>query len=167
MQTWDVSDTRLSPRYEVLFFRINSCDSPATVFCLAFFTRKLSPMPRTFLMLGAINAFLCVALGAFGAHGLKQRLSTDMLAVYQTGVQYHFYHALGLLAVGLILLHFPKSRLIVFSGWSMVAGIILFSVSLYALSLTGVRGLGAITPLGGVAFLSAWAMLAYGVWSAK
>lgn len=124
-------------------------------------------MPRTFLMLGAINAFLCVALGAFGAHGLKQRLSTDMLAVYQTGVQYHFYHALGLLAVGLILLHFPKSRLVVFSGWSMVAGIILFSVSLYVLSLTGIRGLGAITPLGGVAFLSAWAMLAYGVWSEK
>lgn len=118
-------------------------------------------------MLGAINAFLCVALGAFGAHGLKQRLSTDMLAVYQTGVQYHFYHALGLLAVGLILLHFPKSRLVVFSGWSMVAGIVLFSVSLYVLSLTGIRGLGAITPLGGLAFLSAWAMLAYGVWSAK
>jgi uncharacterized membrane protein YgdD (TMEM256/DUF423 family) len=118
-------------------------------------------------MLGAINAFLCVGLGAFGAHGLKQRLSTDMLAVYQTGVQYHFYHALGLLAVGLILLHFPKSRLVVFSGWSMIAGILLFSVSLYVLSLTGIRGLGAITPFGGVAFLSAWSMLAYGVWSAK
>ena len=69
-------------------------------------------MPRTFLMLGAINAFLCVALGAFGAHGLKQKLSVDMLAVYQTGVQYHFYHALGLVAVGLVLLHFPKSRLV-------------------------------------------------------
>jgi uncharacterized membrane protein YgdD (TMEM256/DUF423 family) len=124
-------------------------------------------MPRTFLALGAINAFLCVALGAFGAHSLKQKLSIDMLAVYQTGVQYHFYHALGLVAVGLVLLHFPKSRLIALSGWAMLAGIILFSVSLYVLSLTGIRGLGAVTPLGGVAFLSAWAMLAYGTWSEK
>lgn len=118
-------------------------------------------------MLGAINAFLCVALGAFGAHGLKQKLTTDMLAVYQTGVQYHFYHALGLVAVGLVLLYFPKSRLVVLSGWLMFAGIVLFSVSLYALSLTGIRGLGAITPLGGVAFLSAWAILAYAAWSVK
>ncbi|SCY69625.1 Uncharacterized membrane protein YgdD, TMEM256/DUF423 family [Nitrosospira sp. Nl5] len=124
-------------------------------------------MPRTFLMLGAVNAFLCVALGAFGAHGLKQRLTTDMLAVYQTGVQYHFYHALGLVAVGLVLLYFPKSRLVAVSGWLMLAGIILFSVSLYALSLTGIRGLGAITPLGGVAFLTAWAILAYAAWSVK
>ncbi|MBA4143198.1 MAG: DUF423 domain-containing protein [Nitrosospira sp.] len=124
-------------------------------------------MARIFLTLGAINAFLCVAFGAFGAHGLKQRLSTDMLAVYQTGVQYHFYHALGLLAVGLMLLHFPASRPIAFSGWLMLAGIVLFSVSLYALSLTGIRGLGMITPFGGVAFLSAWAMFAYGSWAAK
>ena len=66
-------------------------------------------MSRLFLSLGAVNAFLCVGLGAFGAHGLKQKLSADMLAVYQTGVQYHFYHALGLIAVGLILLHYPAS----------------------------------------------------------
>lgn len=124
-------------------------------------------MPRSFLALGAINAFFCVALGAFGAHSLKQKLSIDMLAVYQTGVQYHFYHALGLIAVGLVLMHFPKSRLVALSGWLMFAGIILFSVSLYVLSLTGIRGLGAITPLGGVAFLSAWALLAYGTWSGK
>ncbi len=124
-------------------------------------------MPRTFLMLGAINAFLCVAFGAFGAHGLKQRLSVDMLAVYQTGVQYHFYHALGLIVVGLVLLHLPKSRPVVLSGWLMLTGIVLFSISLYALSLTGIRGLGIITPFGGVAFLSAWALLAYGVWTAK
>ena len=123
--------------------------------------------PRIFLTLGAINAFLCVALGAFGAHGLKQRLSADMLAVYQTGVQYHFYHALGLIAVGLVLLHFPASKPVALSGWLMLAGIALFSVSLYALSLTGIRGLGAITPLGGVAFLSGWALLAYGVWTGK
>lgn len=118
-------------------------------------------------MLGAVNAFLCVAFGAFGAHGLKQRLAADMLAVYQTGVQYHFYHALGLVLVGLMLLHFPASKPIVLSGWLMLTGIVLFSVSLYALSLTGIRGLGAITPLGGVAFLSGWALLAYGAWAAK
>lgn len=118
-------------------------------------------------MLGAINAFLCVAFGAFGAHGLKQRLTADMLAVYQTGVQYHFYHALGLVAVGLMLLHFPASKPLALSGWLMLAGIALFSVSLYALSLTGIRGLGAITPLGGVAFLSGWALFAYGAWTAK
>lgn len=124
-------------------------------------------MPTIFLTLGAVNAFLCVAFGAFGAHSLKQTLAADMLVVYQTGVQYHFYHALGLIAVGLVLLHFPKSRPIVLSGWLMLAGIVLFSVSLYALSLTGIRGLGMITPFGGVAFLSAWALLAYGVWGAK
>ncbi|HEV7928910.1 MAG TPA: DUF423 domain-containing protein [Nitrosospira sp.] len=124
-------------------------------------------MSRIFLSLGAVNAFLCVGLGAFGAHGLKQRLSVDMLAVYQTGVQYHFYHALGLLVVGLILLHYPASKPVALSGWLMLTGIVLFSVSLYALSLTGVRGLGVITPFGGVAFLSAWAVLAYGIRAAK
>ena len=120
-------------------------------------------MSRLFLSLGAVNAFLCVGLGAFGAHGLKQKLSADMLAVYQTGVQYHFYHALGLIAVGLILLHYPASKPVAISGWLMQVGIVLFSLSLYVLSLTGMRGLGIITPFGGVAFLSAWGMLAYGV----
>ena len=121
-------------------------------------------MPKTFLSLGAINAFLCVAFGAFGAHGLKQTLSADMLTIYQTGVQYHFYHAIGLLIVGLVLFHFQKSRLITLSGWLMLVGIILFCASLYVLSLTGMRGLGMIAPFGGVAFLSAWVLLAYGVW---
>ena len=124
-------------------------------------------MPKTFLILGAVNAFLCVAIGAFGAHGLKEKLSTDMLAVYQTAVQYHFYHALGLVAVGLVLLHFSESRPVAWSGWAMLAGIVLFSGSLYVLSLTGVRWLGAITPIGGVAFLLGWALLAYGAWAAK
>jgi uncharacterized membrane protein YgdD (TMEM256/DUF423 family) len=124
-------------------------------------------MSRIFLTLGAANAFLCVALGAFGAHGLKQRLAADMLAVYQTGVQYHFYHALGLLAVGFMLAHFPESRPAKVSGWLMLAGILLFSVSLYALSLSGMRALGMITPFGGVAFLSAWAAFAYGAWNAR
>ena len=119
-------------------------------------------MSRIFLSLGALNAFLCVGLGAFGAHGLKKTLAADMLAVYQTGVQYHFYHALGLLVIGLLLLHFPGSRPITWSGWLMLAGIVLFSASLYALALTGMRGLGLITPFGGVAFLSAWALLVFG-----
>ena len=124
----------------------------------------MSSASKIFLLLGAINAFLCVALGAFGAHGLKQKLSVDMLATYQTGVQYHFYHALGLIMVGLILLHCQKSRFVTLSGWLMSAGIILFSFSLYTLSLTELRWLGVITPFGGVAFLSAWITLAYGVW---
>lgn len=124
-------------------------------------------MSRTFLVLGAINAFLCVGLGAFGAHGLKKTISADMLTVYQTGVQYHFYHALGLIAIGLVLLHFPGSRPIAWSGWLMLTGIVLFSTSLYVLSLTGMRGLGMITPFGGVAFLCAWALLAYGTWTGK
>lgn len=124
-------------------------------------------MPKTFLILGAINAFLCVALGAFGAHGLKQTLSVEMLAVYHTGVQYHFYHAIGLVLVGLILQHFTDAKLVRLSGWLMFTGIILFCVSLYILSLTGLRGLGMITPFGGVSFLAAWALLTYGIWQQK
>ncbi|GJL71661.1 MAG: UPF0382 membrane protein YwdK [Nitrosomonas sp.] len=124
-------------------------------------------MPKTFLILGAINAFLCVALGAFGAHGLKQMLSAEMLVVYHTGVQYHFYHAIGLILVGLILHHFTSAKLVRLSGWLMLAGIILFCVSLYVLSLTGIRGLGMIAPFGGVAFLVAWALLAFGIWQQK
>jgi uncharacterized membrane protein YgdD (TMEM256/DUF423 family) len=124
-------------------------------------------MPKTFLILGAINAFLCVALGAFGAHGLKHMLSADMLDVYHIGVQYHFYHSLGLILVGLVLLHFTSAKLVKLSGWLMLTGIILFSVSLYFLSLTGIRGLAMITPFGGIAFLSAWTLFAYGIWQQK
>lgn len=124
-------------------------------------------MPKTFLILGALNALLCIALGAFGAHGLKRILSADMLTVYHTGVQYHFYHAFGIIIIGLLLLHFPKSRLIPVSGWLMMLGIVLFSLSLYILSLTGIRGLGIITPFGGVSFLTAWTLLAYALWKEK
>jgi len=124
-------------------------------------------MSKTFLILGAINAFLCIALGAFGAHGLKQTLSESMLTVYQTGVQYHFYHAFGILVIGLLLHHYPKSRLIPISGWLMMTGIVLFSLSLYTLSLTGIRGLGMITPFGGISFLSAWVLLAFAIWKEK
>jgi uncharacterized membrane protein YgdD (TMEM256/DUF423 family) len=126
-----------------------------------------SPMPKTFLILGALNTLLCIALGAFGAHGLKRVLSPEMLTVYHTGVQYHFYHAFGIIIIGLLLLHFPKSRFIPLSGWLMMIGIVLFSFSLYVLSLTGMRGLGIITPFGGVSFLSAWGLLVYAIWKGK
>jgi len=124
-------------------------------------------MSRTFLIIGILNALLCIALGAFGAHGLKRMLSADMLSVYHTGVQYHFYHAFGIIVIGLLLLHFPKSRLMPISGWLMMIGIVLFSFSLYALSITDMRALGMITPFGGISFLTAWALLAYAIWRGK
>ena len=117
-------------------------------------------MDRTFLLLGAVAAFLAVALGAFGAHGLRGRLSPDMMAVFQTGVQYHMYHALALLLVSAMMSRLG-GWLIQTAGWAFAAGIVLFSGSLYALALSGVTTLGAITPLGGVAFLIGWACLAF------
>ncbi|UJP05843.1 MAG: DUF423 domain-containing protein [Nitrosomonas sp.] len=124
-------------------------------------------MPKIFLVTGVINILICIALGAFGAHGLKHALSGDMLAVFHTGVQYHFYHAFGMVITGMLLLHYPKSRFIPISGWLMMAGIVLFSVSLYVLSITGVRALAMITPFGGVAFMTAWGMMAYAIWKEK
>jgi uncharacterized membrane protein YgdD (TMEM256/DUF423 family) len=108
---------------------------------------------RLFLFLGSISSFLAVGLGAFGAHGLREKISPEMLAVYQTGVQYHFYHSLGLFAVAFAASYLGDSRLIRWSGWLMVVGILLFSGSIYVLSTTGVRALGVITPFGGTAFL--------------
>ncbi len=124
-------------------------------------------MPYTaklFITLGAHNAFLAVLLGAFGAHALKARLSADMMAVFHTGNQYHFYHALGLLLVGVVAVQLPDSALLRSSGWLMLTGIALFSGSLYVLAISGVRWLGAITPFGGLAFLAAWLLLAVAVW---
>lgn len=118
---------------------------------------------RLALTVGSLAMFLAVALGAFGAHALKARLSPDMSAVWQTAVQYHAWHALGLLAVGLMMLHWPERWGLGPAAWLMLAGIVLFSGSLYALALTGVRGLGAITPIGGVAFLAGWGVLAWAV----
>ncbi len=118
---------------------------------------------KLFLTLGAVLLAAAVALGAFGAHALKARLGAEMLAVYHTAVQYHFYHALGLLAVGLIAMQLPGSGLARAAGWLMLAGIVLFSGSLYLLSLSGTRWLGAITPLGGMAFIGAWLLLAFAV----
>lgn len=113
-----------------------------------------------FLAIGAIAMLAAVAVGAFGAHALKSQLAPDLLAVYRTGVEYHFYHALGLLAVGLAAQRLPDSTWLRASGWSMLAGLVLFSGSLYLLALTGFRALGAVTPFGGVAFLLAWALFA-------
>jgi uncharacterized membrane protein YgdD (TMEM256/DUF423 family) len=117
-------------------------------------------MDRTFLLLGAIAAFLAVTLGAFGAHGLRGRLSPEMMAVFQTAVQYNMYHALALLLVSAMMGR-VSGWLIQTAGWSFAAGIVLFSGSLYALALSGVTILGAITPIGGVAFLIGWACLAF------
>lgn len=114
---------------------------------------------KLFLALGGLNAALAVMLGAFGAHALKARISAELLAVYQTAVQYHFYHALGLVLVGLALTQLPESSALKWSGGLMLAGIVLFSGSLYGLSLSEWRWLGAVTPFGGAAFIAAWAAL--------
>lgn len=118
----------------------------------------MSPTAKLFLILGGINAALVVMLGAFGAHGLKARLTAEMLAVYQTGVHYHLFHALALLAVGLVASQIADSVWLKWSGWLMLLGIILFSGSLYVLSVSGLRWLGMVTPFGGVAFIAAWIM---------
>jgi len=118
---------------------------------------------RIAILVGSAAMFVAVALGAFGAHALKARLTPDMTAVWQTAVQYHAWHALATLAVGVLLLQWPGQRAVEVAGWLFVAGIVLFSGSLYAMALTGIRGLGAVTPLGGVAFLAGWAAL---VWAA-
>ena len=120
----------------------------------------MPPLAKTFLVIGALSGMLAVLLGAFGAHAMRGRLTPDMLAVYQTGVQYHFWHALGLLAIALTLAHFPAAQGLKWAGWLMLAGILIFSGSLYLLAVTGMRWLGAITPIGGSAFIVAWALFA-------
>ena len=118
---------------------------------------------KTFLVLGSVGMLLAVALGAFGAHALKKTLAPEMMAVYETAVNYHVYHALGLLAIGLLALHLPDSGALRWAGILMAVGLPLFSGSLYTLSLSGIRWLGAITPFGGTAFLAAWLLLAVAV----
>ena len=112
------------------------------------------------MALGSINAALAVILGAFGAHALKARLSPQMLEVYHTAVQYHFYHALGMLLVAALAGNVLSSGAMRLSGYLMLAGIILFSGSLYVLAITGITWLGAVTPLGGLCFIAAWVVLA-------
>jgi uncharacterized membrane protein YgdD (TMEM256/DUF423 family) len=116
-------------------------------------------MDRTFLLIGALAGAAGVGLGAFGAHGLRGRLSPEMLAVFETGVRYHMYHALALVATA-VLAGRLDGRLVTAAGWLFTSGIVLFSGSLYVLALTGVAIFGAITPIGGLAFLAGWTCLA-------
>lgn len=117
-------------------------------------------MAKQLLIITAISGLLAVALGAFGAHGLKTRVSPDLLSVYQTGVEYHFYHTFALGLVALLLLKFPAASGLAWSGWCFLAGILVFSGSLYLMTFTGWRWLGAITPVGGLSFMAGWVLLA-------
>lgn len=121
-------------------------------------------MDRIFFMAGSISAGLAVALGAFGAHALRDRLAPDLQAIFETGVRYHFYHALALLAVAWAVTRWPESGLPANAGWLFMAGTLVFSGSLYLLALTDTRWLGAITPLGGLAFIAGWVCLALSAW---
>lgn len=118
---------------------------------------------RTLIVSGAIFMALAVTFGAFGAHLVQDMITPDRFQVYQTGVEYHFYHALGLLLLGAITLTIPENRWLRWCGYSFVAGILIFSGSLYLLTLTDTGWLGAITPIGGVAFILGWIFLAIGV----
>ena len=123
-------------------------------------------MDRVFFLLGSCSGFLAVTLGAFGAHGLKDRLGPDMLAIFEVGVRYQMYHALALLAVAWAVTRWPGPG-VKSAGWLFVAGTVIFSGSLYLLSLTGARWLGAITPLGGLAFMAGWLCLAWAAWTGR
>ncbi|MEM9254390.1 MAG: DUF423 domain-containing protein [Pseudomonadota bacterium] len=121
-------------------------------------------MAKIFIILASLSGMLAVMLGAFGAHALKQKLDDYSLGVFETAVQYHFFHTLALLAVGIVALSQPNTTLLKNSGWLFVVGIVVFSGSLYLLSITGARWLGAITPLGGLCFIAGWACLAAAAW---
>jgi uncharacterized membrane protein YgdD (TMEM256/DUF423 family) len=121
-------------------------------------------MAKLFITLASLSGLLAVVFGAFGAHALKGRLDSSALGVYETAVQYHFYHSFALLAVGIIALNQPQTAMLKSSGSLFIVGIFVFSGSLYILSLTGLRWLGAITPLGGLAFIGGWACLAATGW---
>ncbi len=119
--------------------------------------------PRSFAAWGAVSALIAVLAGAFGAHALRQRLPSELLAAFETGARYQMYHALALVAVAWAMTQWP-TKLVHLSGWLFIAGTVLFSGSLYVLALTGVTWWGAVTPVGGVLLLAGWASLALGVW---
>ena len=121
-------------------------------------------MAKLFITLAALSGMVAVAFGAFGAHALKSRFDDYALGVFQTAVQYHFIHSLALLAVGVIALNQPDNALLRSSGWLFFIGILVFSGSLYLLSISGMRWLGAVTPLGGLAFIAGWGCLAATGW---
>ena len=124
-------------------------------------TTQDKQMGKVFLALGAASSLVAVSAGAFGAHALKNRLSAYHLDVFETGARYQMYHALALILISLIIQQ-RTSGWFVAAGWSMVAGTLVFSGSLYTLALSGLKWLGAITPLGGLAFIVGWALLAIG-----
>jgi uncharacterized membrane protein YgdD (TMEM256/DUF423 family) len=117
-------------------------------------------MDPLFMLAGAVAGFLGVAAGAFGAHGLRGRLTPEMLAVFETAVRYQLFHVIALLLTAATIGRVGDARLLSIAGWAFLAGIVLFSGSLYALALTGISALGMITPIGGLAFLVGWASLA-------
>ncbi|MDZ7773045.1 MAG: DUF423 domain-containing protein [Balneolaceae bacterium] len=121
-------------------------------------------MSKVLFLSGSAAMALAVMLGAFGAHALRGRLDPDMLETFTTGVTYHFYHALGLLILGIAAQYLPESPWLRWSGWLMGAGIVLFSGSLYLMAFTGARWLGAVTPIGGMAFILAWLLFFGAVW---
>ena len=121
-------------------------------------------MSRTFLLWGSIHALFAVARGAFGAHGLKQFATETALQTWNTAAQYHFYHALAVLIIGILVKDYPKAKL---AGQLMLAGIVIFSGSLYALVLSQIKILGAITPIGGLCFILSWWWLVKIFWQAK
>ncbi|CAM3574179.1 MULTISPECIES: DUF423 domain-containing protein [Brevibacillus] len=121
---------------------------------------------KLFLMLGSISGFLSVALGAFGAHALKEKLDEYSLGIFHTGVTYQTTHALALILVALLIKWYPDSTGLTWAGWSFFVGTLIFSGSLYTLAMTGIKVLGAITPIGGVLFLIGWALLAIHAWRA-
>ena len=120
-------------------------------------------MHSGFALAGAVSAALAVLAGAFGAHALRARVPLDLLTAFETGARYQMYHALGLLAVALLVERVPHGGVRA-AGWLFIAGTVLFSGSLYALTLTGARALGAVTPFGGMCFIAGWVALAIGVW---
>ena len=122
-------------------------------------------MERVFLILGSLSALIAVTAGAFGAHSLRGHLSADLLDIFETGARYQMYHALALLFAAWAATRWPGA-LAIAAGWLFITGTLIFSGSLYALSLSGVRWLGAITPLGGLAFIGGWLCLALAAWRA-
>jgi len=121
-------------------------------------------MAKLFITLASLSGMLAVTLGAFGAHGLRDKLDDYALGVFATAVQYHFYHSLALLAVGILALSQPHTALLRSAGWLFLTGILIFSGSLYILAISGLKWLGAITPLGGLAFIAGWGCLAATGW---
>ncbi len=124
-------------------------------------------MIKQFLVLSAIGMFLGVALGAFGAHALREKLSTEMLNVWNTAVLYHMLHSLGLAIVAIVYKSYGGPHWFSWAGWFLIFGVLFFSGSLYIMAITGIRWLGAITPLGGLSLLAGWGFFAWALFKAK